>query len=75
MIDNYYVDSTINYLLSPALREEKGFNGMIYIKVASIMSSNYFLTTGVNKKDFVDLKAEITELVRVPGNYVQNFIF
>ena len=75
VIDNYYVDSTINYLLSPALRQQKGYNGILYIKVTSVISSNYFLKTGVNKKDFVDLLAEVTELVRVPGDYVQNFIF
>ena len=55
VLDNYYLSSTINYLISPMLRKEKGYKGVIYIKVKSYFTSNYAIDTGVNRKEFVDL--------------------
>lgn len=41
--DNWFVDSSFAFLLSPALRKESKFNGSIFIKVHSYFSANYHI--------------------------------
>lgn len=48
---------------------------MIYIKVQTSFSSNFYLNTYINKKEFVDLIPGVTELIEIEENEVKNFIF
>ena len=48
---------------------------MIYIKVKSYYTTNFAIDTSVNRKDFVDLIEEVTELAKIAKIDVQNFIY
>lgn len=44
-MDNYDIQGTFSYLLTPEIRKLNNFTGKVYIEVKSFWSSNYYLYT------------------------------
>ena len=52
-----------------------GYKGVVYIRVKSAWSTNYYIDASINRKKFIGLAEGTTELVRLHPKALQNFIF
>ena len=53
--DNWFIESSFVYLLSPTLRKTMNFTNKLYVSVSSFFLASYYLELIVNNKNFIAL--------------------
>ena len=74
-MDNYDIEGTFSYLLTPEIRAKNNFTGTLYIQVNSFWSSNYFLYAMTVSDKFYKITDGISQLNRAQPEQVQNYIY
>lgn len=73
--DNWFIESSFVYLLSPTLRKTMNFTNKLYVSVSSFFLASYYLELIVNNKNFIALENNIMELAKIVPDGLQNFIY
>lgn len=74
-LDNYDIQGTFSYLITPDIRKKYNFTGPIYIQVHSFWTSNYYLYTFAVSDKYYKITDGISQLNRVEPGHVQNYIY
>ena len=74
-MDNYDIQGTFSYLLTPEIRKLNNFTGKVYIEVKSFWSSNYYLYTMTVSDRFYKLSQGVAQLNRAEPQQIQNYIY
>ena len=73
--DNWFIESSFVYLLSPTFRKTMNFTNKLYVSVSSFFLASYYLELIVNNKNFIALENNIMELAKIVPDGLQNFIY
>lgn len=67
-LDNYDIQGTFSYLVTPEIRKKNNFTGIIYIQVSSYWTSNYYLFSFAASDKYSKLSDGVSQLNRAePG--------
>ncbi len=64
-MDNYDIQGTFSYLITPEIRKKYNYTGTIYIQVSTYWSSNYYLYAFTVGNNFYKITDGISQLNRV----------
>lgn len=74
-LDNYDVQGTFSYLITPEVRKKFNFTGKIYIQVHSYWTSNFYLYAYTMSDRFYQMTDGLSQLNRAEPGQVQNYIY
>lgn len=63
-MDNYDVQGTFSYLITPEVRKKYNFTGIIYIEVHSFWTSNFYLYSFTMSDKFYQMTDGLSQLNR-----------